>query len=417
MTQPNIFTAVRDIERLRQILGVLVKHGFGEVVARTPLAGLVSTKGTGTTLSLAERLRMIATELGPSFIKLGQVLSTRADLLPADVIRELKVLQDRVPPIAFEELRRVVESELGSPIDELFEVFEREPLASASVGQVHRARLKTEYNGVREVVVKVQRPNIRSMIECDLELLHLIASAIERAIPESRVYQPKKLVSEFDRAISAELDFLLEADNALRFLKNFADVPYARFPRVIREFSTRRVLVLEYIEGKKVYDAVAEGFDPEQIARTALAIAIKSIFEDGFFHADPHPGNVLILGTPSAPVIGLIDLGLVGRLTPHLRDKTIDLMVAAIQEDHRGIADALCAMGTLTKKIDRREFEAEVAMLSQKYLGKTLGEIDVGGLIRDLVQGAQKYGIEIPPDFLLVGKALMTLEGVGREIA
>lgn len=416
MAPPTLLSAVRDLDRLRQIVAVLVRHGFGEILSRTAFASLVSGKAESKG-ALGERVRLVIQDLGPSFVKLGQIVSTRPDLIPPETILELKKLQDRVPAVGFDDIKKQIETDLGKTIEETFESFEPMPLASASVGQVHRAKLKGDDGVVRDVVVKVQRPNIRLYIERDVELLYLLAQAIDRAVPEARLYQPVKMVEEFDRAIMAELDFGLEADHATRFAKNFEGEAHVRFPKIHRHVSGKRVLVMEFFDGKKVYDAVAAGYDSEKVTRAMLAVQIKSIFEDGFFHADPHPGNVLIMGATDAPVIGLIDLGLVGRLTPQLRDKTVDLMVACIQEDHRAIADALLAIGTPTKKVDRRAFEAEVTVLSAKYLGKQLAEIEVSALIRDFVGGAQKYGIEIPPDFLMVGKAIATLEGVGKEIS
>jgi ubiquinone biosynthesis protein len=232
------------------------------------------------------------------------------------------------------------------------------------------------------------------------------------------VYMPTRLVAEFDRAITAELDFTLEADNAERFLRNFRDFEpgIVTYPKVYRQASSKRVLALEFLPGKKVLDAVKAGADGEKIAKHAVAVMVKQIYEDGFFHADPHPGNIIIQGTNADPLIAFIDLGLVGRLTPQLRDKTVDLMVAAASEDRRALADALYAIGTPTKKIDRRELEAEVAVLADRYLGKPLKDIELSGLMRDLIGGAVKYGLEMPPDFVLVGKALMTVEGIGRQV-
>jgi ubiquinone biosynthesis protein len=420
---PSILTAVRDLERLRQIVRVLVRHGFGELVQRTGWAAQlgVSRKPDDPEpkpISLGERIRLVLTELGPSFVKLGQIVSTRPDLVPAEIVDELKKLQDDVPPVDFAELRPLLERELGAPLEELFESLEEKPLASASIGQVHRARLRQADGPTRDVVLKIQRPNIKDTIERDIDLLYWMARGIERAVPESKLYSPVRLVGEFDRAITAELDFLLEADNAEKFARNFRgfEAGAVHFPAVYRQVSSRRVLTLEFLEGKKVFDAVAAGADAESIARHALAIIIKQIFEDGFFHADPHPGNIIIQGPPETPVIAMIDLGLVGRLTPQLRDKTVDLMVAAASEDYRAIADALYAIGTPTKKIDRREFEAEVTVLADKYLGKQLKDIELSGLVRDLVNGAVKYGLEVPSDFVLVGKALMTVEGIGKQI-
>ncbi|MBC7173776.1 MAG: AarF/ABC1/UbiB kinase family protein, partial [Polyangiaceae bacterium] len=319
------------------------------------------------------------------------------------------------PAEPFETIRATIEADLGGTIEEIFESFDFEPLASASIGQAHRARLLTE-DGPVEVVVKVQRPHARGIIDRDIDLLYWLAHTIERSVPEYRLYNPVKMVTEFDRSIHDELDFAQEADNCERFARNFSGDRHVKFPDVHRSASGKRVLTLEYLPGKKVYDAVRDGASGEEIAKRAVAAMVQQVFEDGFFHADPHPGNVLILGNPNDPVLGLIDVGMVGRLTPQMRDRTIDLMLAAIREDYRGIADALYAIGRPTKKIDRQAYEAEVAILSQKYLGKKLEDIELTALIRDLVNGAQKYGVEVPADFLMLGKSLMTVEGVGKEI-
>src|SRR5690606_5099598 len=192
--------------------------------------------------------------------------------------------------------------------------------------------------------------------------------------------------------------------------------PAICFPDVYKHASSKRVITLEYLDGKKVYEAIRAGHSGKQLARIALDAIVKQIYEDGFFHADPHPGNVLVLGPPEHPRLAMIDLGMVGRLSPRLRDLTVDVMVAAVRRDYDAIADALYAIGTPTKKIDMEAYRAEVALLAEKYLGRQLKDIEVSALIRDLVRGATKYGIEIPTDFLLVGKALMTVEGVGKEI-
>jgi ubiquinone biosynthesis protein len=224
-------------------------------------------------------------------------------------------------------------------------------------------------------------------------------------------------VDQFDRAITSELDFLQEAEHALRFAKNFEGHASVRFPKVYKEASSKQVLTLEFLPGTKVYEAIREhGHQGPNIARTSVGIIIKMIFDDGFFHADPHPGNILISGTPESPVFGLVDLGMVGRLSPELRDKTVDMMIAAVRQDYIAVADALYAIGTPTKKVDMRAYRAEVAQLAEKYLGRPLKEIDLAAMLQDIVYGASKFGLEVPPDFLMVGKAIMTMEGVGKEI-
>jgi ubiquinone biosynthesis protein len=366
-------------------------------------------------MSIGERVRLVIQDLGPSFIKLGQIASTRTDLFPADVIVELKKLQDNVPPVPFDDVRVVIESSLGAKIEDLFKRFEQEPLASASIGQVHRATLDTPEGDV-EVVVKVQRPNVGSIIARDVELLHIMAAAIERAIPESRIYSPTGLVHQFDRSINTEIDFVTEGDNAERFSRNFADVSDVRFPKIYKQTSSKYVLTQEFFSGKKLDRALADGADGQKIAKRTLAAIIKMIYDDGFFHADPHPGNIIIMGTNEDPIIGMIDVGMVGRLSPELRDRSVDLMIAAARKDSYAVADALLLIGKPTKKFDVREYRAEAAMLAEKYLGRPLKEIELSAMVRDLVQGGTKYGVEIPTDYMLVGKALMTVEGVGKEI-
>lgn len=436
----SVLSAVRDLGRLREISSVLVRHGFGEIVARAGF-GRTKKKDKGATdeapasidapeipseelakgeeekkrISLPERARLVLQDLGPSFIKLGQIASTRTDVLPAELIVELKKLQDDVPAVPFEQIKSVIETSLGATLEDVYVSFDPKPLATASIGQVHRAVLATP-DGEQQVVVKVQRPGVGPTVVRDLELLHMMAAAIERAIPETKVYSPVGLVQQFDKSITTELNFMSEADNAERFIANFASHGRARFPKVYKQASARQVLTLEFFDGKKLDRAVEEGWSGPSIAKASVGIIIKMIFEDGFFHADPHPGNIIIMGDKEEPTVGLIDVGMVGRLSPELRDRTVDLMVAAVRKDSYGVADALYQIGRPTTKVDMREYRAEAAMLAEKYLGKPLKEIELSAMIRDLAQGAMKYGIEIPTDFMLVGKALMTVEGIGKEI-
>lgn len=435
----SILHAARDLVRVRDISRVLIRHGFGEVVHRSGLLSSKRPRGkkkgkqdseppdedldeeeqrgaqARKEASSAIRARLVLEDLGPSFVKLGQIISTRTDVLPADLVSELKKLQDSVPPVPFADIKLQIERSLGAPIHDIFESFEEEPLAAASIAQVHRAVLHTE-DGPVNVAVKVQRPGISDTVKSDVDILHTLAALVERTIPESKIYSPTGLVSQFDHAITAELDFTTEAENALRFAQNFESFDQVKFPKVYKEASSKQVLTLEFLDGQKIYDAMDGGFEGKRLARIATDIVVKQIFEDGFFHADPHPGNVLVMGTPEKPVFAMLDLGMVGRLSPRMRDLTVDLMVSAVRKDYEGIADALYAIGTKTRKVDMDAYRAEVALLAEKYLGKQLKDIELNELIRDLVQGATKYGLEIPPDFMLVGKALMTIEGVGKEM-
>ena len=413
----SIVHAARDIGRVRDISAVLARYGFGEVLGRMGFGPKRTgpSESESTDRSWATRLRLALEELGPSFVKLGQIMSTRADVLPPELIAELIKLQDSVPPVPFVEIREQIERSLGASLGEIYAEFDEKPLAAASIAQVHRAKLKTE-DGLMDVAVKVQRPGIGETISSDLDILHTFATLLERAVPESRIYSPAGLVHQFDLAITSELDFATEAENAVRFAQNFRGYRNVRFPAVYRQASSKQVITLEYLDGKKIFDAVAAGHSGKKLARLAMDIVVKQVFEDGFFHADPHPGNVVVLGTPDEPAFGMFDLGMVGRLSPRLRDLAVDLMVAAVRRDCDAIADVLYAIGTPTKKIDMNAYRAEVALLAERYLGKQLKDIEVSALIRDLAQGALKFGVEIPTDFLLVGKALMTAEGVGKAI-
>jgi len=416
----SVVKTVKNTERLRQILTVLAKHGFGELISRISLRSVLPQKANAESKrsgrTFAERLRLALQELGPSFVKLGQIVSTRPDLIPEAVITELKKLQDDVPPMATADVHAILEDTFSGMQSELFADFDDEPLASASIGQVHAATLRGDDGETIDVVVKIQRPKIRSVIERDLDLLHLLAALVERHIPESRVYSPTGMVAEFDRAITAELDFTLEADNAERFARNFDGDPTVRFPAIHRNAAGKRVLTMERFRGSKIYDFAADPTVAECVAKNALHVVAKMIFEHGFFHADPHPGNIIMLGDAQAPVIGLIDLGLVGRLSPELRDQAIALMVAAVSEDVDSLARSLLAMGRPKHRVDFADFRNEVEQLSQKYLGKPLSEIEISAVIRDLVQGAVKYDIDMPVELLMVGKALMTVEGIGKEL-
>ncbi len=416
---PSVMTALQDLDRLREIVRVLVRHGFGEVVQRLGLDHLTLGKGDESselrTQSLGQRLRFVLQDLGPSFVKLGQIASTRADLLPEEVIAELKMLQEEVKTIPWEAVREAIEAELGGPVGELYVRVDEKPLASASIAQVHRGVWRSP-DGERDVAIKVQRPGIQATVTRDIDLLYWLARALERTIPESRRYNPVDLVAEFDRSIQAELDFAQEADHAERFAKNFEGDARVRFPVIYRPVSGRRVLTMEYLDGYGLHAALAAGFDGKRIAEEAVGVVIKMAFEDGFFHADPHPGNLKVLGTPEAPVVGLLDLGLVGHLSGPMRDKALDLMVAAVREDFVGVADALYALGRPTRKVDQAAYRADVETLGRKYLGRRLQEIDLGSLVRDLIWGAIKHGIDIPPDFVMAGRALVTLEGTGRQL-
>ncbi len=418
--------AVRDVERLSQITQVLMRHGFGEVARRMGLPAKDKSGEKTDRPPLAVRLRLVAEDLGPTFVKLGQMASSRTDVLPPDVCTELKKLQDDVPPSSLEDANKQIEESLGATVDELFESFDDEPIASASIGQVYRAKLKLEDGEVVDVAVKVRRRGIHDTVERDLDLLHILAQLVESAIPEARIYRPTGLAKEFDIAIRAELDFTSEAANAQRFAENFVDEPMVRFPEVYPQASSRRVLTLEFFDGIKVTDAVDAGADGKTIAEECVRLVLKMVFEDGFFHADPHPGNIFILPRPPEGgyppnstanlTVGLIDLGLVGRLSPELRDKMIDLMLAAARKDTDAMATAMLSIGRARKKVNHEAFRQEVRRLAERHLSKSLKDMEAAAMVQDIVRGAMSFNIEVPTELTMLGRAIMTIEGVGKQV-
>lgn len=418
----GITGAIKDAGRMREIVAVLVRHGFGALATRLHLTEAFGVKGmmeyrneNDELYSEAQRLRMAIEELGPTFIKLGQILSTRGDLVPAEYLEELQLLQDDVPEMPWDDVEAQVRTQLGAEIDDLFSSFDREPLACASIAQVHRARYRA---ADADTVVKVQRPRIADRIDSDLNILHFLARRAEALVPELELMDPVGIVREFDKAIRKELDFRNELYNIKRFQQNFAGFEGLRVPRVFDEASTRGVLTMEYIDGVKVTRAPAElEVDPYVLAPRMLRALFKMVFQDGFFHGDLHPGNILI---ERDGTIALIDFGLVGRLSEPQRDAVMDVIVSMIREDYEALARAFFDIGVKVPGVryDYAAFEQDVVDVMQKHLeGRTLNEIDVGAYFADLVAGAIRHRIKMPPSFTMVFKALVTVEGIGKTLA
>jgi ubiquinone biosynthesis protein len=413
----SILNTVRNIQRVRHITTVLIKHGFGEVIERLGLEYRVFVTRFGSTsqevvpqLSTAERARMVLEDLGPTFTKLGQVLSTRPDLVPKNFIVEFQHLQDRVPPISFEEVSDQIAIALGKTPKEIFSSFEEQPLASASIGQVHKARLLLNNE---EVVVKVQRPAIRAVIESDLDILYLLARLIESNIPETQMYSPVGIIEEFDKAIHLELDYAVEAQNMLRFRRNFANDPTVYAPNVYRQLSTRTVLVTEYIHGTKISGLQAPIEVNKKIARIGFRSMLKQIFLDGFFHGDPHPGNLFVIDNT---VLAFIDFGMMGRLDREMRDELADLLIAVINQDISRIAHILSHIGVQTADINMRHFRRDIGYILDRYYGVPLEQIELGRVTREMVDVALKHQVKIPPDYTMMIKALLTIENIGKQL-
>lgn len=413
---------VRDAARMREIVSVLARHGFGALVQEMAasdrwiarkLAELRTRRAAVESLPLERRIVHAIQELGPTFVKFGQMLSTRPDLVPAALMNELQTLQDRVPPMPENEVRGVIENELGRPVEELFARFRSQPLASASIAQVHRASLRGA--GI-PVVVKVQRPGIASRIEADLEIMMWLARAAEAAFPQARLFSPAGMVREFERAILQEIDFTIERSNLERFRENFRSRPRVVFPQPYPSHSARRVLTMDYLEGVKITEIDPEKHDVEEIVRTGLDAVFKMIYEDGFFHGDLHPGNLLVR---SDGAVCFLDCGLCGRLSRRQRDVLTDMMLAVTRQDFEGLARILWRVGIHgpDSTRDYGAFEADVAARTERWFaGKKMAEIEFGHMFTDLIQIALEHRIRMPTEFTMVFKAIVTIEGVGKQL-
>ncbi len=409
----------RHLNRYRQILGVLFKYGFGDLVDLLKIEQyieiglqMISRKKRDRVerLTRAVRIRMAFEELGPTFIKLAQVLSSRPDLIPADFVTELARLQDKVPPAEFGGLRAILDAEMGKDREGLFEHIEQTPLASASIAQVHRARLTDG----EEVAVKIQRPGIRKIIEVDLEIMLHLATLMERHLEEFSLHRPVKIVEEFARSIEKELDFVLEADNMERFAALFLDDPDIYVPKVFREASGSRVLAMEFIRGVKVSEVEkidAAGLDRKVIVNRGAEFLLRQIFENGFFHADPHPGNIFVL---PGNVICMLDYGMVGSIVLQTREQFVDLISAVAKRDPAKAVQVLLRLTEWEEEPDLRRFEREVDDFMGRYLYRSLKNIEIGALLQELLETAARHRLRIPSDTFMMIKAMAIIEGVAR---
>lgn len=414
----------RNIGRIRHIAQVFLAQGFGHLITQIGLRRFIPFRRrlAGEEYPFPEtetapvRLRRAFEELGPTFIKLGQVLSGRPDLVTSQFADEFKKLRDEVPPFPFEEARRIVESELKAPLGKLFLEFEQRPVAAASIAQVHYAVL----NDGTEVVVKVRRPGIEKNLERDISILTGIAHLLEKHVPEARIFNPSAIVEEFSRTVKRELDFVIEADNAIRFTRNFKDNPHLCIPKVYEEYTSRRVLTLERLTGIKISDVGlldAAGFDRTALAKNGAEAFFKQVLEDGFFHADPHPGNMFVL--PDGR-IGLVDFGMVGRLTEENMEVIADTFLALVNKDFDGLVQQYIYMGFVTEDVDldkfKHDFKRDLVELIEPLYGKTLNQISLSVYIDRVTRLAIKHRLKFPADLILMNKALLTIEGLGTEL-
>jgi len=414
--------AYRNIKRLRYIVGVLLKHGFAPLMERMHMTRLISIparlagrRSAREKKSLTEpvRLRLALEELGPTFIKVGQILSTRPDILPDEYIKELLKLQDNIPPVPFGEAVRVVESELEKPWSELFKSIEKTPVAAASIAQVHKA---VTLSG-SDVVIKIQRPGIEKTITTDISILKYLAGLLERRAPESRVYDPVGVTEELSAIIRKELNFNLEASFMERFRENFSGESCVDVPGVYRDLSAGRVLTMERVLGIKV-DQVkglkAQGIDSEKIARLLMDVFFKSVFDFGLFHGDLHPGNIFVINDEK---IAFVDFGVVGRVDTVMRRDLADILIAIIREDYDGLANVYLRMGILPENIDRARFKREYADTLMNYLGRPIKHARFGELLMDHVRLAASFHVRFPHELILFDKCIIELEGLVRALA
>ncbi|AWB87715.1 ABC1 kinase family protein [Mycetocola zhujimingii] len=407
-------TASNRLDRYAEIARVLSRNGFGALAGGLGLGRWISPADSARAEKRnpsAERLRMALEELGPTFIKVGQLLSTRADLLPPDYIAELSKLQSSAPPVASAVVMTVIESELGAPTSELFAEFTEEPLASASIGQAHAAVLK---DGTR-VVVKVRRPGAVAQVNEDLEILSNLASQATARWDLAADYDLVGLIDQFSVTIRAELDYLTEARNAERFAENFRD-SRIHIPRVFRETTTSRVLTLERITGVRVDDLPAldeAGVDRSEVIALAVDAICQMVFVDGFFHADPHPGNLFI---ETDGRIGLIDFGMVGSIDEKMRDHLVSLFSALLQGDPDHIASAVLTVASSSAHVNRPQLRRDFAHFMTLYSGKELAELEIGAMVAELLGVLRRHRLQLDPQLVLLLRMLSMIEGMGVRL-
>lgn len=410
------FKTIMHLGRFKDIAVILFRYGFDDVLNRLgfptrSLPGSPHPLEAGTTTF--ERIRRALEDLGPTFVKFGQMMSLRPDLLPYPLIQELRKLREDVAPVSFPEIRTVLEKSLGGALEDIFSQFEEEPLASASMAQVHRAVLAPSGQAV---AVKVQRPGIGQIIRKDLYILEIVAHEIHERLEDFRVYELPNLARELRRTMTRELDFTLEARNIRIFRANFRNLTHCFAPRVLDAYVRRHVLTMELIQGRRLSEVMADADQSERLdlARLGLKAMVKQILEDGFFHADPHPGNILVTGDRS---ICLLDWGMVGRLSRDIRYELIDLIHAIVDKDSERVLEIVLEFARGSSAEQRSMIHREILDLLDAYHGIPLEQIDLGSLLMDMATMLRDYKLHLPSDLAMMIRALITAEGTARELA
>lgn len=407
--------AIRDVARLRSVAAIIAQHGFGEILLAMPFArqilGSSSLEaGAEAKGSTAERFTRLLGALGPTYIKLGQVLSMRADLLPSEYVKALSTLQDQAPVITLAEVEQVIESGLGQPLEELFVDFEEEPLATASIGQIHRAKTKDG----REVVVKVQRPGIGVTMRGDLDLLYLAARGLESSIDELKLLGPATIIAEFEKNLLRELNFTAELANLVRAKELLDPERPITVPEPLPELSCRTVLTMTHFEGRSVRELEPGSEEAAHAIEELLHLMCKGVFIDGFFHGDPHAGNILI---DDEGTICMLDMGLVGVLSPEQRDDLVTLVLGTILDDAATVARVILKMGTPTQRVDIGELKRDIVRVRAQYvMVSKVSDIDTQGFIEEFTQAVGKYRVKLATEYSVLVKSAGTIEGLVRSL-
>jgi ubiquinone biosynthesis protein len=407
---------LKGLKRFGEISRVLIKHGFGDLFER--LLDGRKTRGESSDGEMAlqsgfpspRRIRQVLEELGPSFVKLGQLMSTRADVFPREYIAEFKKLQDMVPPVPFEEVKAVIEREIRLPISKVFAEFDETSIAAASVGQVHIAKL---HSG-EKVAVKIIRPGIERRIRQDLRLMYFLAGKIERTFEIGRIIGATNIVREFERNITRELDMLIEAGSIEKFAKNFEDVEEIYIPKVHWDYTTKSVLAMEHIEGIKMdqVDKIrAAGIDPKEIAMIGLRSFSRQLMLYGFFHADPHPGNTIVMYDGR---VSLVDFGITGYLDEEMMRQIANLFLGYAEHDYYMVMDALMDAGLINENMDLNEFRNDLKDVSESFYGRSLQHVSAKDVYDQLMDLVLKYHIRLPRNLLLLLKTFIQTEALGK---